>query len=51
MKDKENNICKKCKQHSALDLHSCPYQSDVNNDSESLCDCCEECTDECCMDI
>jgi len=31
--------------------HTCPYAEDVNNDSDSLCNCCEGCEHECCMDI
>ena len=33
------------------DLHPCPYQADVNDDSEFLCDCCENATQECADDI
>ena len=39
-----------CK-HEPLDKHTCPYQEDVNGDSESLCNCCDECTQECAWDI
>lgn len=31
--------------------HTCPYASDVNNDSDTLCNCCEKCESECAMDI
>lgn len=31
--------------------HVCPFKQDINDDSESLCNCCEECTHECAMDI
>lgn len=31
--------------------HSCPYQSDVNSDSEYQCNCCDDCAYECAMDI
>ena len=31
--------------------HSCPYQSDINNDEEFQCNCCDKCRHECLMDI
>ena len=31
--------------------HDCPYQADVNNDSETMCNCCIDCTNECLNDI
>lgn len=31
--------------------HTCPYSEDIHNDSETLCQCCEECTYQCAMDI
>ncbi len=34
-----------------LPPHSCPYQSDINGDYETLCGCCEGCMDQCAMDI
>ena len=33
------------------DLHSCPYQSDVNSDPTSMCNCCDKCTQQCTDDI
>jgi hypothetical protein len=35
----------------ALEPHPCPYQEEINDDSESLCECCEACAYECAMDI
>lgn len=29
----------------------CPYKSEINDDSETLCTCCEDCRHECLMDI
>ena len=34
-----------------LEAHTCPYQSDVNDDHETLCNCCADCEHECLMDI
>lgn len=31
--------------------HSCPYQSEINDDDSEWCDCCEDCTQECVWDI
>lgn len=43
--------CSHCKRNDAQEEHTCPYQSEINDDNESLCDCCDECTDNCLMDI
>lgn len=32
-------------------MHPCPYRSDVNDDEDTLCNCCEGCTTECAEDI
>ncbi len=31
--------------------HTCPYAEDIHDDHESLCNCCQECTGNCAMDI
>ncbi len=31
--------------------HPCPFREDMNNDAETLCECCENCAHECAMDI
>lgn len=31
--------------------HTCPYAEEIGGDSESLCQCCEYCTEQCAMDI
>ncbi len=43
--------CERCEKNAATSPHSCPYQADVNEDSETLCTCCEDCEYECAMDI
>ena len=35
----------------AKELHSCPYREELYNDNETLCDCGEEATHQCAMDI
>ncbi len=27
----------------AIEAHPCPYQEEINDDSETLCRCCEKC--------
>lgn len=39
-----------CKNPSAED-HTCPFSEEINGDSETLCNCCDDCTHECAMDI
>ena len=31
--------------------HTCPYQSDINDNDEFQCNCCRSCEGECCDDI
>tara|TARA_R100001244_G_C5153594_1_gene130071 strand:+ start:484 stop:627 length:144 start_codon:yes stop_codon:yes gene_type:complete len=46
--DKEN----KCKcGEDGRGKHTCPYAEDIGGDYETLCNCCDECQDQCCMDI
>lgn len=37
--------------HAAEEPHTCPYREDIHNDSETLCNCCEDCTQSCAEDI
>lgn len=37
--------------HEQTEPHTCPYAEDVNNDSETLCTCCDACAQECAYDI
>jgi len=43
--------CGSCKRNNANELHPCPFKEEINEDSESLCDCCDDCTHECMMNI
>ena len=49
----EDNKCPKCEKGEAILDHTCPcpYAEEINEDCESLCDCCEDCIHECAMDI
>lgn len=33
------------------ELHPCPYLEDAEGDSETLCNCCESCQNNCADDI
>ena len=42
----------KCKcGHDGSPMHTCPYKEDVNDDKESLCNCCRVCELNCRDDI
>jgi len=42
----------RCGVRPAAELHSCPFQSEINdNDDPEYCACCEDCTQECLWDI
>jgi hypothetical protein len=42
--------CPKC-EGEAQAPHTCPFRSDINNDHETLCDCCEGCSYGCAMEV
>ena len=33
------------------EAHTCPYKAEINDDSITLCECCDNCAHECAMDI
>jgi len=33
------------------ELHPCPFDEEINDNHDARCNCCEECTNECAMDI
>lgn len=37
--------------HVQVLAHPCPYQTEINDDSETLCECCIICEGNCCDDI
>ena len=55
MKEQELSIILKCqfcnKNDGTSELHVCPYKSEINDNEEDLCNCCEDCQHECAMDI
>jgi len=46
----EEYTCDKCGKPGSSP-HSCPYQSDVNEDNNFLCNCCDDCMQNCLDDI
>lgn len=44
-------LCQGCGVNKAEPMHTCPFSEDINDDYETLCNCCDECRHECCMDI
>jgi len=43
--------CPRSKNHEGKEPHPCPYRSEINDDDETLCTCCDNCTQECADDI
>lgn len=43
-------LCRSCRKNPAEEDHACPFAEEIYNDHEP-CNCCKECTNECCMDI
>ena len=48
--ESDDDKCR-CGKEATKELHSCPYNADVNNDDTPCCTCCDECVHECSMDI
>ena len=42
--------CQNCSNEGESD-HTCPYREDINDDCETLCNCCSDCTYNCAMEI
>ncbi len=42
--------CPRCKKEGKED-HDCPYAVEINNDTETMCNCCDTCERECWRDI
>ena len=41
-----------CKgQNEARYPHTCPYRSEIHDDTTTLCECCNHCVRECAMDV
>ena len=49
----DSYVCDTCNSNKGTEFnHSCPYNSEINNDdSDDCCNCCDKCVNECCMAI
>jgi flavoprotein len=49
----DDNIekCQSCKTNDGEEEHQCPYKSDICNDMDYKCNCCNPCKTQCAMDI
>lgn len=47
----ETPKCSHCDKDDAQEPHTCPFSEEIYDNHETLCDCCEECTYQCIMDI
>jgi hypothetical protein len=46
------SVCQKCgSMDGTPELHDCPYDSDINNDSTPCCNCCPKCCQDCANEI
>lgn len=47
----DQSLCNNCKIREKTELHTCPFKVEIDDDIESVCDCCEECQDQCADDV
>jgi len=46
------NKCQSCHKNLGTEqLHTCPYKSEIHDDDDAMCNCCDNCRHECTMDI
>lgn len=50
VEDEPSERCDRCGSNSAQPIHSCPYNSDINDDDSEICNCCESCIQDCADD-
>jgi len=50
VKVKDGKKCPKCNINEAAEDHTCPYREDIEDDSESVCNCCVDCENQCYLD-
>ena len=43
--------CPRCHIRDMEDDHPCPYAVEIEDDNETMCNCCSKCEHECAMDI
>lgn len=45
------SLCESCQKNPRQDEHTCPLAEEINDDSESMCNCCDECILNCALEI
>lgn len=43
--------CGRCEKNQSRELHTCPYQIEINDNDKFECDCCEDCTSDCALEV
>lgn len=43
--------CESCGEKAGKAMHSCPFRVEIHDDEKTLCNCCDNCTHECAMDV
>jgi len=43
--------CERCEKNEAQEPHLCPFAWEIEGNDLDLCTCCEECEDDCAMEI
>jgi hypothetical protein len=51
LEDHNEPRCPRSKNHEGKQPHVCPFRWEINDDDETLCTCCDDCTQECADDI
>jgi hypothetical protein len=48
----EEEKCQRCQEVVGTpELHPCPYDEEINGNPEPVCNCCDDCTQDCMWDI
>jgi len=50
IKLEDDGACQKCGA-GGCEIHSCPYESELNGDDGDHCNCCADCEMQCALDI
>lgn len=51
MNENECGMRDNCQNEATKEMHPCPYAQEIFDDDEDVCNCCDNCTYECAMDI
>lgn len=47
----DKDKCSQCQSNPVSEIHYCPYSSEMDEDCEEECNCCDECMGNCALDI